>query len=505
MATTKTALRQPTSTTSAAETRAMSRRGTAGFYRQISRPWFKIGLLLASDLVAVASAHRLSLALTLRLLSVPVANLSPSRYYLFYLPFLASILYLVGGYRNQATRRPERELEVVFKGMSFFFVALVCANFILFRSEGFSRYLLVIWYAVALLLVLAGRFCLRGLYNSLWARGLARQPALLVGHVDHLAAFQQELAVQRYRGYEILGVLSESRSRSEVGHPSKLPAVGGLDDWEEIADRHGIQLLLLSVAADALGNHSRVLEVIRRCQEKGIEVEVYSDLFASSEFKYERDEFSGFFRFYAPPRWSRLTQQAVKIALDRLIGLIGSVSLLFLTPIIALLIKLEDGGPIFYRSAYLGQDTRNHFYWKFRTMCVDADQRLAGDAELRERFEDKFKLETDPRVTRIGRFLRKSSLDEFPQFFNILLGQLSFVGPRTIRQEEGDRYGSLLPRLLSFKPGVTGFWQVMGRQNTTYEERIQMDMFYIEHWSIWLDLVIMTKTVWQVLRADGAY
>ena len=483
----------------------MARRETAGFYSQISRPWFKVGLLLTSDMVSVGSAHRLALALTLRLLGVPAVYLSPSRYYLFYLPFFASVLYLIGGYRDQAVRRPERELELVFKGVSFFFVALVCANFILFKSEGFSRYLLVIWYPATLMLVLASRFCLRGFYNSLWTRGLARQPALLVGPVDRLAAFQQELAIQRYRGYEILGILAENWSHSEVGHQPVIPVVGVLDDWEEVVERHGIRLLLLSMGANALGNHSHVLDVIRRCRETGIEVEVYSDLFASSEFKYERDEFSGFFRFYAAPRWSRVTQQAVKLALDRLIGLIGSLVVLLITPMVALLIKLEDGGPIFYRSAYMGQDTCNHFYWKFRTMCVDADQRLAGDVELRQRFEDKFKLETDPRVTRIGRFLRKSSLDEFPQFFNILLGQLSFVGPRTIRQEEGHRYGNLLPKLLSFKPGVTGFWQVMGRQNTTYEERVQMDMFYIEHWSIWLDLVIMAKTVWKVLCADGAY
>ncbi len=136
---------------------------------------------------------------------------------------------------------------------------------------------------------------------------------------------------------------------------------------------------------------------------------------------------------------------------------------------------------------------------------MDADRVLQADVALRSRFCEQQKLIDDPRITRVGRFLRKFSLDEFPQFFSVLTGNLTFVGPRTIRQEESVRYGQQLEKLLSFKPGVTGFWQVMGRQTTTYEERVEMDMFYIDHWSIWLDLVIIAKTFWKVLKAEGAY
>ena len=191
--------------------------------------------------------------------------------------------------------------------------------------------------------------------------------------------------------------------------------------------------------------------------------------------------------------------------MDIVIGLVGSAATLLLTPFIALLIKIQDGGPIFYRSAYLGQDFQDHYYMKFRTMRVDADQILKQDAELRTQFQRRHKLLEDPRVTRLGRFLRRASLDEFPQFFSVLKGDLTFVGPRTIRREEAVHYGFLLPKLLSVKPGVTGFWQAMGRQTTTYQERVQMDMFYMAHWSIWLDLVIIAKTFWKVLKAEGAY
>jgi lipopolysaccharide/colanic/teichoic acid biosynthesis glycosyltransferase len=275
-----------------------------------------------------------------------------------------------------------------------------------------------------------------------------------------------------------------------------------LDQWEETFETHHVDLIVI---CSAPLSQPLALEMLPRCRGRNLEVEVYSGLFGADHLRYEPDEFSGFFRFRPKPLWTVHLHFFVKQVLDRAIGIIGSVVVVLLTPVIAALIKLEDGGPIFYRSAYLGQDGQIHYYLKFRSMCADADQVLAQSDELREQFQTKHKLETDPRVTRIGKLMRKYSVDEFPQFFSVLLGKLSFVGPRTIRQEEAGRYGEFLGKLLSFKPGVTGFWQVMGRQTTTYEERVQMDMFYIDHWSIWLDFVIMAKTIWQVIKAEGAY
>jgi lipopolysaccharide/colanic/teichoic acid biosynthesis glycosyltransferase len=191
--------------------------------------------------------------------------------------------------------------------------------------------------------------------------------------------------------------------------------------------------------------------------------------------------------------------------LDITFGLGGSIVTLLLMPIMALLIKFEDGGPVLYRSPYVRPECEDGYYLKFRTMRVDADQILAQDPELRKAFEKQHKLTSDPRVTRIGRYLRKYSLDEFPSFFSILRGDISLVGPRTITQSQCERYGSLLPKLLSVKPGLTGFWQVMGRQTTSYEDKVRLDMFYIDHWSIWLDLLIIFKTFWAVIRAEGAY
>ncbi len=204
------------------------------------------------------------------------------------------------------------------------------------------------------------------------------------------------------------------------------------------------------------------------------EVPLYSPILTIANMCYEHDEVSGCFRFEVGPQWSLAVQRAVKRGIDVAIGLVGSTVTLLLTPVVFLLVNLEERGPLFYRSSYLGQDRNTRYYLKFRTMHVDADRILEMDPALRSRFHAQQKLLDDPRITKVGRFLRKYSLDH-------------------------------LKKLLSVKPGVTGFWQVMGRQTTTYPERVQMDMFYLDRWSIWLDLVIIIKTFWKVLKAEGAY
>lgn len=486
--------------------RAAADRRMSWISQLLSRSKVKILSFLAADVAAVTAAHSLAEALARRSMQIPAEFLNPSGYFLFYVPFFTVLLSLVGSYKSHDLRRPEKELELLFKGVSTSFVALACANFVLFKSLAFSRYLLVAWYGLALLFLLVARFSLRAAYAWLWRRGLARQKAIMLGSQDGLAEFERRLAIQRYQGYEMAGVIADPGEWVHADtHRFALPALGLLEDWEEIAEAEGAQLVVVHLPESNAGGDPRVLDIVRRCQEIGIDVEVHSRLFGGNELRYERDEFSGFFRFYSQPRWSRSLQLGAKALLDILIGLAGSAVTLGLTPIVGLLLKCEDGGAIFHRREYVGTDGRVHHFLKFRTMVEDAEQILQNDPTLKVRFAHSFKIKDDPRVLRVGRFLRKYSLDEFPQFFSVLTRKLSFVGPRAISPDQRERYGALLPKLLSRKPGLTGFWQVMGRQTTTYEEKMQMDMFYIDHWSIWLDLVIIAKTFWEVLHAEGAY
>jgi lipopolysaccharide/colanic/teichoic acid biosynthesis glycosyltransferase len=171
---------------------------------------------------------------------------------------------------------------------------------------------------------------------------------------------------------------------------------------------------------------------------------------------------------------------------------------------LGLLIKSRDGGPVFFRRRVVGQ--RGEFdAFKLRTMHVDADQILRDHAHLMAEYVKSFKLKDDPRVTPTGRFLRRLSLDELPQLFNVLRGQMSLVGPRMITRPELEKYGPYQSLLLTVKPGLTGHWQVSGRQDVSYDERVAMDVFYIRNRSIGFDLKILLKTVGKVLTREGAY
>jgi lipopolysaccharide/colanic/teichoic acid biosynthesis glycosyltransferase len=188
--------------------------------------------------------------------------------------------------------------------------------------------------------------------------------------------------------------------------------------------------------------------------------------------------------------------------------LIGSMLLIaVLAPLfalVAILIFLDDGMPVIYRRRVVG--TKCEFdAFKFRTMRRDADEILNANPVLRAEFQRNFKLKNDPRVTRIGAFLRKSSIDELPQVLNVLIGQMSLVGPRMLTSAELGKYGQRKALLLSVKPGMTGYWQVNGRQDVPYEDRVKMDIYYIEHWSLLLDLKILLLTPFKVVRGEGAH
>ena len=186
--------------------------------------------------------------------------------------------------------------------------------------------------------------------------------------------------------------------------------------------------------------------------------------------------------------------------------IMGSAILLILaTPLVAILamrIKCHDGGPAFFRRRVVGPKGEFDAF-KLRTMRMDADETLRSDQELRRQFEINFKLKHDPRVTAAGAALRKTGLDELPQLWNVLKGEMSLVGPRMITPAELKKYGDAGWIFSSIKPGLTGYWQVHGNQEAGYDSRINMDLFYVENWSIWFDLKILMRTPLRVLRGSG--
>lgn len=198
-----------------------------------------------------------------------------------------------------------------------------------------------------------------------------------------------------------------------------------------------------------------------------------------------------------------------KGVLDRFAAIVVFLLSLPLMVIVGVLVKITSRGPVFYKARRLGKKGREIEVYKFRSMYADAERRLAkilkSNPELKAEFEERFKLKHDPRITPFGRFLRMSSLDELPQLLNVLKGEMSLVGPRPIVESEIKYYGRDYDTFSSVKPGVTGLWQCSGRSNTSYEERVAYDIYYILNWSPWMDLWILVRTFFGVITFKGAY
>ncbi len=204
-------------------------------------------------------------------------------------------------------------------------------------------------------------------------------------------------------------------------------------------------------------------------------------------------------------RQSRMTAQILKAILDYTLTVPSLLFILPLFAVIGLAIKLDSPGPVFYRRRVLGRGGRPFDAFKFRTMYINGDEILAQHPKLKAELDRNYKLKCDPRVTPVGKLLRKFSLDELPQLLNVLLRDMSLVGPRIIAPDEISKYGQWGDTLMTVIPGLTGLWQVSGRSDTSYDERVNLDMEYIHNWSIWLDVKIIFRTIPAVLRGDGAY
>ncbi len=195
----------------------------------------------------------------------------------------------------------------------------------------------------------------------------------------------------------------------------------------------------------------------------------------------------------------------IKRFFDFLLSLVAIIILSPLFLIIAILIKIDSEGPVFFKHKRIGKNGKIIGIYKFRSMVINAEELIKKfTPEQKAEYEKNFKLDNDPRITKIGKFLRKSSLDELPQLINILIGNMSIVGPRPIVKKELEKYGKNKDKFLSVTPGLTGFWQASGRSDVSYDERIKMELYYVDNCSLWLDFKIILKTFVAVIKKEGA-
>lgn len=285
-----------------------------------------------------------------------------------------------------------------------------------------------------------------------------------------------------------------------------VPVLGGLDLASKVVRDYRVSYAILAMPGVPRG---RLLEIFQRYGAVFRHLVLIPDLFGMGSLWVSTKDLGGMLglevrqRLLMPgPRWT-------KRALDLLLLALATPLVLLLGLVVALLIRLDSPGPVLYSQERIGYQGQRFRAWKFRSMVQNADEvlerYLLKHPELSAEWARDHKLRKDPRVTRVGRFLRKTSLDELPQLWNIFRGEMSVVGPRPIVQAEVGHYGEQFALYLKVMPGLTGLWQVSGRNDTTYQERVSLDAYYVRNWSVWLDLYIIARTAWAVSFSRGAY
>jgi exopolysaccharide biosynthesis polyprenyl glycosylphosphotransferase len=395
------------------------------------------------------------------------------------------VLWLHGLYRPRARWTIRSEGLAV--GRATIVMALLTLSVLfVFRLPDVSRLYLLALFPSQWLLTLATRIALRFGFEQLRRRGYNVRYILIVGAGPRAQAFATKLEAHRELGLQIHGFLDDKAQDL----PRRWRQLGNLDEIETILHREAIDEVAICLP---FSEWERMNAIAHICEEEGKIVRVPVDMldraFAAGRIE-ELDGTPVYSIVSGPDRAAALfTKRAIDVV-------VSAAALLVLSPILgalALAVRLREGSPVLFRQRRVGLHGRLFEVLKFRTMTVDAEERYA---DLVDRSDPRaFKLTDDPRITPIGRFLRRSSLDELPQLWNVLKGEMSLVGPRPAPPREVEGYDLWHRRRLSMKPGITGLWQVTARRSHRFDDRASLDLSYIDRWSLWLDMKILARTI----------
>jgi exopolysaccharide biosynthesis polyprenyl glycosylphosphotransferase len=398
---------------------------------------------------------------------------------------------------------------------------------------GRTTYLLVVAYVFVLLLL--ERIGLDAWHRMRRRRGYGTQQVLVVGTGRSAQRFADDVLAHPEWGVRVLGFLDwpsrtmqsaagltrTSRAQKAVDHeadlspqgpigaPSKLrlwryrdiPRLGSVNDLADVVLNNQVDCVTFAVSPCELG---KVTGPLRVCDETGTPALLVAEFLKPTRAHTRFADFSGTPAFYVAPGPMRDHRILIKDLFDRLAALAGLIMVLPIMLAAALAIKLDDGGPILFRQRRCGLHGRRFWFYKFRSMVPEAEALKADLMKYNEVEGAAFKMADDPRITRVGKWLRKSSIDELPQLWNVLCGHMSLVGPRPPLPDEVKRFDRWQRRKLSMKPGITCLWQVGGRSNVDFEDWMRMDLRYIDEWSLGLDAKILIDTIPAVFTGHGA-
>jgi len=394
------------------------------------------------------------------------------------------------------------ELLVILKAWGAVVGFLLFYFFIFKISVFYSRVTILIWSITTPLLIFIGHVIVRKTLRTIRQNGKNVRRAVIVGAGDLGINLLKQVETMPWAGIEVIGFFDDKIDDEAVTEVNRKPILGNTAAINEYLEIHDIDYVYIALPMRA---EKKIFRILRDCRSLGARIYLVPDLYVYGLHHAEIQSLGDLLilNFNPNTEWKR--------GFDVIFSLLALICTLPITLIIALLVKLSDGGPVFYRHRRITAAGKTFNCLKFRTMRVGADQELekmfADNEALRQEWAQSYKLKNDPRITPIGRFLRKTSLDEFPQFINVIRGDMSVVGARPIVGNElNEFYKESAGRYCSMKPGITGPWQVGRRSDVEeYEERVKMDDWYILNFSLWTDIKIILKTVYCMFKRNGAY
>jgi exopolysaccharide biosynthesis polyprenyl glycosylphosphotransferase len=376
---------------------------------------------------------------------------------------------------------------------------------VVFTVESLNVLNLLIFYAVVTTIGILSRLFLRLLLISARRSGYNYRYLLVIGANERAREIAARIERKPELGYKIVGFVAETpealREWENAPH-GEYNNLGLLDDLRRILTGERVDEVFVCLPVEA--RFSDIARIIQHARDLGIVVRIMPDF--TDDYLLKNLRIEEFENEYVVTlfREQMLLQLLLKRLLDLFVSLVMLIVLFPLMALTAILIKLTSPGPVFFIQKRVGMNQREFKLYKFRSMVANAEERKSALFHLNERDGPAFKIENDPRITPLGRFLRKTSIDELPQLFNVLTGKMSLVGPRPPLPEEVEKYEWLFRKRLSVKPGITCIWQISGRNNVSFERWMEMDHEYIENWTVWLDLQILLKTIPAVLFSRGA-
>lgn len=459
-------------------------------------------LLLIVDYIAIVSAEQV--AFVIRNFLMPNSGVLHISWLNFWIVF--PLLYL--GFINVEqlySRRMQfwKLIEQLFQASIYGTVAVIIILYIGQIADSTSRLFIALFWISTFSLLTIFRYAVKKVLEYF---NILQIPVLIIGAGKTAELFVKGIIGDAGMGYRIIGLLEDNNVGE--GILKGFPVLGGFTDAENVIRHTGVQNVV--IAAPGL-EQGKLTELIYKVQplvkNMGIIPNLVGVPMGGIEVESLFNEKLMLLRL--KNNLARTVNRCTKIVFDFVLTLIGTVVISPILLFIAVWIYKDSPGPVIFKHIRIGKDGREFPCYKFRSMCVDAKEKLAellkNDPEARAEWEHDFKLKNDPRITKSGAFLRKTSLDELPQIFNVLKGEMSLVGPRPVIKEELERYGEYVGDYLMVRPGITGMWQVSGRSDIDYTERVLLDSWYVRNWSIWIDLVMLFRTFKVVLFRKGAY